>query len=278
MAHQFVDEVLGVHDESAHGETFRRVCAERGIDARAAGMPETAAFDLETPAAAHALDRIRKLLALAGSPNQHEAELAMKKAHELMLRHNVDVTRARIERGFEIRHLGDPTKRTSRVVSEIARLLSDCFFVKVVFVPVYLPQLGKTGQVLEVVGTQANVDMAAHVFEFLLATAERLWQENRRDKRVRGGRDRLAYQAGVIDGFRSKLRGERQTLATGHGLVWVGDRQLDAFYRNRHPRLRMRRSSVRNGGAHQAGREAGGKIVLHRPVTSAGNSGRLLSE
>src|SRR5512140_2044307 len=40
MAHQFVDEVLGVRGETAHGETFRRVCAERGIDARAAGKPD----------------------------------------------------------------------------------------------------------------------------------------------------------------------------------------------------------------------------------------------
>ncbi|MBC7975773.1 MAG: SprT-like domain-containing protein, partial [Myxococcales bacterium] len=37
MAHQYVDEFLRVHNEPPHGETFRRVCAERGIDARAAG-------------------------------------------------------------------------------------------------------------------------------------------------------------------------------------------------------------------------------------------------
>jgi hypothetical protein len=36
MAHQFVDEVLGIHDETAHGQTFQQVCAERGID-RVAG-------------------------------------------------------------------------------------------------------------------------------------------------------------------------------------------------------------------------------------------------
>jgi hypothetical protein len=42
MAHQFVDEILHVRTETAHGETFRRVCAERGIDARAAGKPGVA--------------------------------------------------------------------------------------------------------------------------------------------------------------------------------------------------------------------------------------------
>jgi predicted SprT family Zn-dependent metalloprotease len=39
MAHQFVDEVLGAVDEGAHGPTFRKICEERGFDARAAGIP-----------------------------------------------------------------------------------------------------------------------------------------------------------------------------------------------------------------------------------------------
>src|SRR3954470_17425332 len=42
MAHQFVDEVLRIRGETAHGDTFRRVCAERGIDHRAAGAPTAA--------------------------------------------------------------------------------------------------------------------------------------------------------------------------------------------------------------------------------------------
>jgi hypothetical protein len=273
MAHQYVDEVLGVHDETAHGETFRQVCAERAIDARAAGAP----LGLDHPAGeAHALDRIRKLLALAGSPNQHEAELAMNKAHELMLRHNIDAIRARTERGFEVRHVGDPARRTTRVESEIANILAEFFFVEVIRVPVYLPRLGKRGAVYELIGTPHNLDMAEHVHAFLLATAARLWRENRHDARVRSGRDRLAYQAGVVVGFRNKLLLDRSILKSGQGLVWVGDRQLGTFYRRRHPHVVTRRSRVSVGGAHQAGREAGTKIVLHKPVTSTGSGGRLL--
>src|SRR3954471_3222119 len=37
MAHQYVDEVLKVAGESPHGDTFQRVCKERGIDANAGG-------------------------------------------------------------------------------------------------------------------------------------------------------------------------------------------------------------------------------------------------
>jgi hypothetical protein len=280
MAHQFVDEVLRVGGETAHGETFRRVCAERGIDARAAGSPSAAAPGgpgSDAEAVDRVLDRIRKLLALAGSPNQHEAEIAMRKAHELMLRHNIEVAATRVARSYEIRHLGDPGKRGTRVESEIAALLSELFFVKVIRVPVYLPREARSGLVYEIAGTHANVEMASHVWAFLLATAERLWAENRHDRRVRGGRDRLIYQSGVIGGFRDKLLAERGELKQT-GLVWVGDRDLDRFYRARHPHMTTRRHHVRINGAHAAGREAGRTVVLHKPVERGpgGGSPRLL--
>lgn len=270
MAHQFVDEVLHVRAETAHGETFRRVCAERGIDARAAGAPGAASAaepsaDGTDPGADRVLERIRKLLALAGSPNQHEAEIAMRKAHELMLRHNVEATATRALRSYEVRHLGDPHKRGTRVESEVVGLLSEFFFVKVIRVPVYLPRLGKSGMVYEIAGTHANVEMASHVYAFLLATAERLWNENRHDARVRNGRDRLVYQSGVVGGFREKLVSERVDLKET-GLVWVGDRSLDGFYRARHPRITTRSHRVRINSAHAAGREAGRTVVLHKPV------------
>ena len=276
MAHQYVHEVLRVHHESAHGETFQRVCAERGIDARAAGAPVTEGA-AQDAAVDRVLDRIRKLLALAGSANQHEAELAMRKAHELMLRHNIEATAERAAHAFELRHLGDPARRRTRVESDIAGLLAEFFFVKVIRVPVYVPRAGRSAWVFEIAGTRANVEMACHVFAFLLGTAERLWAENRHDTRVRNGRDRLVYQSGVIRGFRDKLLAERGELKQT-GLVWLGDRTLDGFYRARHPRISTHRSRVRVGGAHDAGREAGRTVVLHRPVEhgSSGGGPRLL--
>jgi hypothetical protein len=267
MAHQFVDEVLGVHDESAHGETFRRVCDDRGIDARAAGAPVPS----DGADGDRALERIRKLLALAGSDNQHEAEMAMKRAHELMLRHNVE----HVPTGYEVRHLGEPRKRTNRVEADVVGLLSECFFVKVIRVPVYLAREGKHGAVYEIAGSHANVEMAAHVYAFLLATATRLWEENRGDERVRSGRDRMAYQSGVVRGFRDKLVAERKELR-GTGLVWVGDSQLDRFYRARHPRITTRTRHVRVNAAHSAGREAGRSVVLHKPVERGSSGGTRL--
>ena len=274
LAHQFVSEVCGIRDEAAHGPTFQRVCAERGIDARAAGAP-TGAAAIGVVEVNKTLERIRRLLALADSPNQHEAELAMRKAHELMLRHNIETIAG--AREYEVRHLGNPAKRTNRVESDVVSLLAEFFFVKVIRVPVYLPLAARTGFVYEIAGTAANVEMATHVYEFLLATAERLWRGNRGDARVRSGRDRMPYQSGVIGGFREKLRAER-TVLRGTGLIWVGDSRLEKFYRTRHPHITRRRRAVRINGAHAAGQEAGRTIVLHKPVANGPSGGptRLL--
>jgi hypothetical protein len=145
----------------------------------------------------------------------------------------------------------------------------------VIRLPVYLPRLGRRGQHYEIAGTRANVELASHVYGFLLATAERLWAENRGDARVRSGRDRLSYQAGVVRGFREKLAEERVVLR-GTGLVWVGDRGLDDFYRARNPRITQRSRSVRLNGAHDAGREAGRTIVLHKPMEHGPSGERRL--
>lgn len=268
MAHQFVDEVLKAGHEAAHGDIFQKVCEERGIDGKAAGAPvATEAGEVDK-----VLERIRKLLALAGSENQHEAEIAMRKAHELMLRHNIEVTRARSVDAYEVAHLGDPEKRGNRVEDAVMALLSEYFFVKVIRIPVYLPLKGKRGGVFEIAGTRANVEMAKHVYEFLLATADRLWQANRKDARVQSGRDRLSYQSGVIRGFHDKLKDERVELV-GTGLVWRGDGRLDDFYHSRHPRITSRRRTVRMSEAHSAGREAGRSIVLHRPIEHGPSGG-----
>ncbi|CAN5291860.1 hypothetical protein BH11MYX1_BH11MYX1_10490 [soil metagenome] len=274
MAHQFVDEVLQVRDETAHGEIFQKVCADRGIDARANGAPVPRHDDPGDPGQ-RTLDRIRKLFALAGSSNQHEAEAAMKKAHELMLRHNIE--QLPITHEFEVRHLGEPRRRSNTIEAEVVGLLSELFFVEVIAIPVYIPSTAMHARVYEITGTLANVEMASHVYAFLLATCDRLWQANRNDARVRSGRDRVAYQTGVIRGFRDKLLAERVELR-GVGLVWAGDTRLEEFYHRRNPRIVTRRRSLRVGDAHHAGREAGLTVVLHKPVAdrSSGGGQKLL--
>lgn len=268
MAHQYAHEVLRAHDEAAHGPAFRQVCERLGIDARASGMPK--APDEHNRMA----ERIARLLALAESPNVHEAEAAMAAAQKLMLKHNLEQLPK--TRGYVYRHLGAPSGRTSEGERILASILASHFFVEAIWIPVYRPLEGKRGSVLEICGTPENVEIAEYVHGYLLQTSERLWIEHKRAQRIRGNRDRRTYVAGVMTGFAEKLRRE-QRVHRQEGLVWVGDAELETFFRKRHPLIRhVRHAGQRRTEAYAHGREAGQQIVLRRAVQSTTTERGLL--
>jgi hypothetical protein len=273
MAHQYVAEVLQIRDESAHGPTFRSVCADRGIDPRAYGIPVD---NGETSVEAKLLRRVHKLLALATSANAHEAESAMKQAQRLMLEHNIDVAARAADGGYRILELGKPTGRMPAHVSSIGALLGAHFFVNVIIVDAYDIARGVEGNVLEISGRAENVAMASYVHDFLLDAAERAWLEH---KKATGqpGRDRLRFLHGAIMGFHDKLDAE-SAARSATGLVWRGDAGLQDFWERRHPRVRQRRSTYRDDHAHAHGRAAGQRFVISKPVEAAAESrGRRLT-
>jgi len=275
MAHQFVDECLMV-DETAHGPTFRRVCERMGIDASATGVLSRSQ-DEDDPAY-RTLDRVRKLLALAQSPNQHEAEVAATAARRLMVKYNIEAEQAAADiterRRYGFRHLGRPTGRIFEPDRWLGSILASYFFVKVVWVSVYRPLEGKRGTVLEITGLEANLVMAEHVHAFLSASAARLWSEFKRSTKLRSNRDRITFLAGVMRGFDAKLAAQSEQFQE-EGLVWVPGAELRVYFHRRHPRLQ----SVRRGGGrknmevYDQGQRAGREIVLSKPVET-GPSGR----
>jgi uncharacterized protein DUF2786/SprT-like family protein len=272
MAHQFVDEAMGVHDQGAHGPAFEALCRRHGIDASATGVPAVGEDGSDG-----VLRRVARLLALAGSPNVHEAEAAMQQARRLMLKHNLDSALVASRSGFTFRQVGTPRGRVDAHEHLLASILADHFFVEVIWVPSYAPLTGRGGRVLELCGTPSNLEVAAYVHGFLLETGERLWRQHKQASALPGDRERRRFLLGVMIGFEEKLaRSAVET--TRDGLIWTGDPALAAYLRRRYPR--------RSGGgaigfqrtaAHEQGRRAGKQIVLHRPIEDRrGNRGRLL--
>ncbi len=271
MAHQYVDEVLRAHDETSHGPAFRRVCEEHGFDARAAGLPNSTET---TDEQAKLLDRIAKLLALAESPNEHEAHAAMSAAQRLMLKYNVEAVSKGSDRVYTYRHLGKPSGRIQESQRILAALLNEYFFVNVIWVPVWRALEGRRGTVLEVCGSLENVELAEYVHTFLNHTAVALWKDYKVKRRVRGDSGHHSYVSGVMSGFRDKLASEKRR-HNQEGLIWMGDPELGRYLRERHPRIRH--TSYKSHGrteAYAEGRAAGRNIVLHRGVQAGPGGGK----
>lgn len=270
MAHQYVDEGLGVTGETAHGATFRAVCHERGIDPRAVGAP---------PAAGQraVLRRVQKLLALAESPNVHEARAALAAASRLLTQEGLD--RSLVEdAGVQIRQLGAIRARTPRHEQILAGVLGGWFDVAPVWVHAYDVAAGRRGRVLEVTGRPERLAVAEHVYIYVLRTAERLWAAHRATNRITADALRRRFLEGVLLGFRDTLVTVQAPVGTG--LLRVSDGDVADLVERRHPQLRVgRRLRVTLDEARAAGRAAGGGIrvrdaVEQRPQASIGGPTR----
>jgi hypothetical protein len=269
MAHQYVDEVLGLEEALPHGEAFRRACRLLAIDpaARAGAAGESGAGGGAAggpePEAAARLRKIRGLLALAESSNAHEAEAALAKANELLLKYNIDVAAAETERRYVVRELGRPTGRRNRHDMILAGLIAEHFFVEAIWIDTFDVRTGRSGQVLEVCGTPENVELAEYAHHELLRSAEELWRRHRLERGIGGDRDRRPFVEGVVTGYSERLRAEKERREQRHELVWLGDPKLDQFFRARHPRVRQQRYYVSAGTeAFSAGKEAGASLEL----------------
>jgi hypothetical protein len=270
MAHQYAHEVLKATDETAHGPAFRETCKRMGIDAAASGIPASDATE-------KVVERIARLLALAESPNAHEAEAAALAAQRLMLKHNLDEQQAKSVRNYNFRQLGTPNGRVGEADRILAMILAKHFFVEVIWVGAFRVSDGKRGSVLEICGTPPNLAMAEYVHAFLTHSSEQLWREHKKTHEISGNRERRTFLAGVMAGFADKLSLDGRTHREA-GLIWLGDPELDGFFHRRHPHVRnVRHSGSRRTETYGHGRAAGRQIVLRRGVEGATTTrGRLL--
>ncbi len=267
LAHQLVDEHFQVR-EAPHGPCFQRTCAKMGVAPAASARPSS--LNDRDPDDDPVLRKVRKLLRLGGSDNEHESRLAIRKAHSLLLKHNLSLLEAQQPRGYVVRFCGPVRKRVDSLHMAVGNLLRSFFFVESIWNHCYDPVEDRDGRALMLIGSADNVRFAEHVFEFLYASLERLWRRHKKARGLRRNRDRRSFQRGVLDGFTAQLS-EQRSGDRERGLVWVGDAALQTFYRQRFPRTRTRytRARIPKNDAYHAGHDEGQRLRILRPVESA---------
>lgn len=276
MVHQYVEEVLGICEELPHGEAFKRVCLEKEIDPTATGdirtWMEKRKNRFTVSSENHQiLDKVHKLLALAQSPNEYEAQIAMTKAHEFLLRHNLSLLDAQTKRDYLHKQVGEIGRRES-VKSIISAILCKYFFVEAIWTFGYDQHRNRGGRVLEIYGTPENVEMAEYVYHYLQNVTELLWAEYKEKKKINGNRHRRTFIYGLLEGFYHKLEG-KVLENVSKKLVWKGDPRLKKFFHRRNPRLARTysRYSKTCQDAYNSGVSQGKKLIIHKGVRERGN-------
>jgi hypothetical protein len=273
VAHQFVSEVLLVTDETAHGDAFAAACARLGIPPRA-----TLRLDDVGPGGEpeRILAKVQKLLALAASDNTHEAERAMAAANTMLLKYNLSLGDVPEAHTYDWKRVGPTFAAIPLADKLVASILSEFFFVECIWVSVYNARLDREERQLELLGNPTNLALADYVHDYLHRATLSLWKKAIRTLEQRDGRAKREFAAGVLMGFRDKLRDERRGHAE-RGLVWVGDPQLDRFKDDRYPTTRsLGGGELRRSSALAAGRQAGSELRIHQGIHQHSSRGRQL--
>jgi hypothetical protein len=284
MAHQYVDQVLfREKDSRPHGALFQKACHLLRADPKASGHLD---FDGNSPidkAAASEVNmirRIRKLMALAESRNANEAEAAMAKAHDLIMKYNIDSLASTEPRDFISTFVGKPTLRHPRQDYYLATILRDFYFVEGVWVTAYVLEKGKMGRVLEISGTPHNVDIARYIHSFVEHYIHSQWLQYSKDRGLNHHR-KTDFAIGILEGFTAKLSSQQEQQAGPTGsfaVVTVKDPQLEAYvdYRYPHTTTLRRAASIQDERVIIDGMLIGEKMIISKAITEKKTDGTLL--
>jgi hypothetical protein len=288
MAHQVCSEHFGLQN-AGHGEAFQKACQMLGVPSpynKATGdLPEVLAepsVNEQTEEGRKVIRRVNKLLALAGSDNEHEASLAMQRATELLHRHNM-TTSALAERSGCVRLvIQTGKKQLPSWRKNIGTILRDYFFVEVVFSSLYDAQRQDSYKTIVLLGRGENVPVAEHCYYFLEQQLESLWQKNRHRFQGNTRTAKNSYYVGLLQGFSQKLAEQSiestesaqaalwsQEDMTAGQLIMRNDNELQNFVGVHFPRLRTTRMNTvqMNRESYENAVAAGKKIVLHQSLT-----------
>ena len=278
MAHQYASEVLKA-DSPPHGEAWTRACHMLRIEPEArAALGSLGRIEESSSERDKMLQRVKELLALAGSPNEHEATNAMRMAQKYLLKYNLDLRELGPARRYGTRFLGKCQGRFQEYEHTLATILQEHFFVLVVYAWSYDPIKNQRGRILNVSGTPENLEIADYVYHYLLGLLDPLWKAHRQKHGTASG-TRLQYWAGLLHGLERKLAEQSKQLSKEQGLIWIGDQQLKDYYAYMHPATKRGSgpSGVSRGEGFHAGVRDGRTINIRKGVTGESTTrGRLL--
>ena len=284
MAHQFASQVLNAGDEPPHGPKFKKACYVLMADAKASGNCKPLDVQVSQGSADtedKILLKVKKLMALAQSRNQHEAEAAMAKAYEFIAKYNMDLLAGHEHRDFISIFLGSPVLRHFREEYQLSRLLQDFYFVDGIWIPSYVMKKGKMGRVLEISGTLQNIRIASYVYDFINHFIDSQWHTYNQKKGLNRYR-KTDFALGVISGFRLKLQlqnKKQNNMENKLGLIKIKDTLLQEYINHRYPRISTIRNKAVREDIHvlQDGISVGKKLVIHKGITKQGTEVKLLN-
>jgi len=183
-----------------HGSEFKAFCASMGWKEEIYKATFCLEGEQNAPAAEESsiLRKVQKLMALTNSSNKNEAEQAMIKSQQLLLKYNLESKYTEDDEKVFLKRIMKQ-KREDAKMRSIAKIL-ETFFVNTVF--------NKTGAFtyLEILGSSVNVEIATYVADVLECEMDRLWKQAQKQAPLKGRIAKNSFFLGLAKGYCNKIQ------------------------------------------------------------------------
>ena len=233
------------------------------------------------------LEKLKKLLNLSKSDNQHEAELALQKATAMATEAGIDLAIVSARQVSEAEKLEliqekiDCGKRMASLQKYASWLLKKHFNVDIVY-----SGSAYYGRTLNILGDKKDVEFAKFVNEFVQDDMQRRWDYYKKTNNLsvkykdtfmynvwRGLDKKLADAKTTVEQtrFSAMNESERSNTQTRYGLVVASKKQaVEGFTRKSFPNLVSRATKINvisNSTIAQDGFSVGSSMSINRPIS-----------
>ncbi len=268
----------------AHGVEFKNVCERYHLsnEVRAATLNFQKAMDHEevmgegaSLQAQRIIAKVKKLLSLASSSNQHESEVATLKANQLLRDYNLSkLTLEQRNEPTYLKRVLEAPKRNAKLQA-IYEILTT-FHVSVVF------NQGRGKCALEICGDRTNVELADYVAAFLDQELERSWKEAKRaDGSLTGALAKNSFFRGLAKGYLQKhaklSESATSSLSNGRSVILLRQ-DLERHSARAYPRISKvsSRQTREHQSSHQRGMKAGSNLSIRPGLKNSSGATKLI--
>lgn len=324
VAHQLQWEHFGYDPSQTHqlhGDVFQKSCEMIAVASWARGPrahihPKSPTLEeLSSDTRSPWELKIKKLLSLSQSSNEHEAHLALEKAKELSEKNHLwCLNHLDSHPQIHCHSISLYTKRRTELQHFFSQILGEFFDVRPIFNYEYSLKKKCDLYVLDLIGDSKNLLTANYVYHYLSSTFDRLWQERKSHllKKNQTASMRVAknsYYSGLMRGFYETLKAKHQHMSssrkssdskpksqTQNTKSASGNKELtvdqirslskkynslvDDFFKKKYPKSsRVNRRSRRriDPDEIQAGQLEGKKISVKKAISRQPSATRLIS-
>lgn len=251
----------------AHGPEFRKFCIQIGWgeDVSRATICLEGQINPAVNEESGVFRKVQKLMALATSSNKNEAEQAMIKSQQLLLKHNIEFVEVEDDDKVFLKRIMKQ-KRVDAKMRSIAKIL-ETFFVNIVF------SKGTESTYLEVLGNAVNIEIAEYVAAYLHSELDHLWAHTQKNTHLKGTVAKNSFFLGLAVGYCDKIQALKReyNTETSKALLVIENKLVEAKEMV-YPRLSSTRSSSQLCRESSALGEKVGRQLTINPALNRGSN------